>query len=377
VCTLFFSISGFANHSLIRESKSDSSSEEESFTEVKVHPTFNSFKKTFLRMVSFSYTVANHFHYPWGYHKTPKEFFDAKFTSGMEEFDRDWELFFIEGRVGMDSQMAWHQNIFSQVKERNDIAGFVALHRSSSIAAVVFHGSHSVECWKSNFDFEGEDGALTGHSGMLHRGFAKKYASLRQSYHHTLDRVLDKIAERESSEVPHLYFLGHSQGAGMGQLAIGDLSRRAAELRSSNQLFAGGWFLSAPVVCLDEQSWAFIQEVVGRTNMLVQDSSWDITQKNYSWWFKKSSEMLSGGGIGGLKAKFREFLGAKSFRLGVHLQQRAKQQAQGIASAILGAITLPFTLGRFIAQAHFGGMNSFGDYFFSEEMVDAEAFSSE
>ncbi len=361
-----FSIQGSAEQVLVQEEQAV----------IKVHPTFNALKKTFLRMITFSYSAANHFHFPWGYHKTPKEIFDKDFGSQLHDLNKDWEVVFFEGKVGIDSKMPWHQKVFADIRERVDKTGFIAYHRYFNIAAVVLHGSHSQECWKTNFDFDAEDGSLTGHRGLLHRGFALKYASMRASYHTALDQVLDTMAARGERQTLQLYFLGHSQGAALGQLAIADLSSRAAAMRQEKTLFAAGWFLSSPVVCLDETSWSFIQEVVGRTNIILQDCDWDLTQKNFSLWFQKASEVLQGGIWNTAREKLRELLGAKSYEIGVHVKQRDLKKARGVAAMVIGVLSLPFTLLHVVAHAHFGEKNAYGDYFFREEMVDAEAFSN-
>lgn len=163
-------------------------------------------------------------------------------------------------------------------------------HQAGPLMVIVFHGSINNADWFTNYQVnktnlvEPEYKSLNT-IGYAHSGFVRKYMSASDQVMSLVDERLKLMSPEERRQLK-IYVTGHSQGAGLAQLATVHLVQYL-RVNHPDLLDGGktnvnvnrvnGWFLGAPAVFDESIGKKFVEDIiVGRHNMIRQNIRGDV-----------------------------------------------------------------------------------------------------
>lgn len=189
-----------------------------------------------------------------------------------------WQVHSITGRTG--------GMFFFQAKAEPG-AALVAHDPATHTVVVAIAGSCHGGDWDLNLaadavrmdQWRRSDGTLLGMVGRAHKGFLAKFDSVDGAIRAQVDAILAGCSS-ETRPLLKFYVTGHSQGAAVGQLVTVSLCQHlrrtfGSEFNNRRENRVGAWLLASPRT-LDATGAAFINGLVGRENLLVQNTRLDI-----------------------------------------------------------------------------------------------------
>lgn len=234
--------------------------------DTSVAPLFKKHHTTLLKMNTLSYALIKGMN---GMDDLEKTINQSRRDDLMEKLYQDgWTIQILSGKSGLN-------------QAHDDIPGFVAYHENDHVIAVIFHGSSNQNDWQTNLDcgkIRPRKAGLIGR-GKLHRGFALKYASLKNNLEQRLKDILDTHSPHDTRK-PCIIVSGHSQGGSIASIAASDLAgdflkKTVPNFDNKQNALLYGYFI-APTRIGDKDYIRWAETMLGKENAIRHTARHDL-----------------------------------------------------------------------------------------------------